>query len=227
MEYQLVRSKRKTIAIHIKLNGDVFVRAPIRVSEKQIAKFVGEKADWITKKQAEFATHAKPQANCSYEAGASWQFLGWALQLEIELGICDSVQPQDGKLLLQTPKPRNQKHVQKILDNWFWQQAEQIFAQRMQTCLPIAAKIGLEHSGEFAIKNFKTRWGSCSSSGAITLNLQLVHVPQICIDYVILHELCHLREMNHSPAFYALLAKLMPNFRAIKKQLNQEHSFVL
>ena len=212
IEFFLHFVRRKTIAIQVALNGEVKVKAPLRASRRKVMQFVESKAIWILAKRAEFAAHPAILPDNIYK------FLGANYRLQVELAIANNVSAHGDKLLVQTT---NKAKIKTQIDDWYRMQAEQIFAQRLPYCLEIATKIDVHFDGEIRLRKMKSRWGSCSSSGEITLNTELVCAPEICIDYVILHELCHLREHNHSPAFYALMDVVMPNWRGVKKTLNK------
>lgn len=98
-------------------------------------------------------------------------------------------------------------------------QATAVFEASFQRCVPLVQNIGITHSGEFRMRVMQTRWGSCTNQGKITLNQRLASVPEALIDYVVLHELCHLKEMNHGKGFYALLEAVMPDYKTHQKAL--------
>lgn len=93
-------------------------------------------------------------------------------------------------------------------------------AERVSVCLEHVSAFGLRHGGEFTLRRIHTRWGSLSQGGRLTLNPLLIHAPKECMDYVILHELCHLREFNHSGAFYTLLSRVLPDRKKCRERLN-------
>lgn len=216
IEFKLSFANRNTIAIHVSVDGEVLVKAPKRMAYAKVVEFVEAKAVWVLAKQEEFASspHRLPEN--------TYKFLGENYELKVELGVKNDILLQDGVMLLQTTQPRDKAKVKAQIEKWYRAQAVDIFARRLDFCAPIAEKkIDVEFSGELRLRKMKSRWGSCSSDGEITLNTELVAAPEICIDYVILHEMCHLREHNHSPAFYALMDAVMPKWKAHRKLLNQ------
>jgi len=213
--FTLQLAKRKTIAIQVSLEGEVKVKAPLRASRAKIMQFVESKAIWILTKQAEFAAHPAKLPDDTHK------FLGKNYELQVELAIANKVSLHGEKMIVETIHPRNKAKIAAQIDEWYRAQAEQIFAERLPDCLEHAKNINVKFKKEIKLRKMKSRWGSCSSGGDITLNTELVCAPEICIDYVILHELCHLREHNHSPAFYALMSKVMPDWKRTKKLLNQ------
>ena len=118
-----------------------------------------------------------------------------------------------------SPDIRENK-IKRNFDNWFKVEAKNIILDRVEACRPIAQqKLGVNYDGDPTFRMMKRRWGSCSSKGKITLNYELLKTPVECIDYVILHEVCHLLEMNHGRAFYALMRKVMPDWKIHKNNL--------
>ena len=117
--------------------------------------------------------------------------------------------------------PAQRQQVKRLVDSWLREKAEAIFASLLAECLDMTAAIGVRAAPPLRIRQMKRRWGSCSSRGVVTLNPDLVAAPKDCIKYVIIHELCHLVEMNHSKRFYKLLGGLMPDWKSRKERLNQ------
>ena len=116
-------------------------------------------------------------------------------------------------------QPKNRERVKTLLNEWYRTQARRIFQERLEIWLPRFERFDM---GEFdlVIRIMKSRWGSCTGRGKITLNLKLIHVPKHFIDYVIVHELCHLVEHNHSSAFYALMSRIMLDWEQQREKLN-------
>ena len=110
--------------------------------------------------------------------------------------------------------------VEKLVDQWYRRQAERVFAERLAAMLPRFDRVGIAKP-ELLIRKMEKRWGSCSKAGVITLNVRLMQVPKACIEYVIVHELCHLVEHNHSRRFYQLLDRFMPNWGKLRRMLNE------
>lgn len=114
----------------------------------------------------------------------------------------------------------NTKQVQHFLEGWYRDKARQVFHERLGVCYPRVERLGVP-CPSLAIRPMKTRWGSCSSSGLIMLNPKLVQTPVDCIDYVLLHELCHLKEHHHNKQYYQLLDHTLPDWRDRRRKLNE------
>jgi len=115
-------------------------------------------------------------------------------------------------------RERNVERIKSLLEGWYKEKAKEVFKSRLDAIMTQA--IWIEKAPEFRIFTMKTQWGSCSPNGRITLNPLLVKTPRECIDYVILHELCHLVEHNHSERFYRLLSQVMPKWETTKAKLD-------
>ncbi len=114
----------------------------------------------------------------------------------------------------------NPKHIKELVDAWYREKANRVFEERFFECLKhVISKIGIEHNGRFSLRAMKTRWWSCSKKHLITLNPELIGAPKECIDYVIVHELCHVAEHNHGKEFYRLMDKAMPDWEIRKDKL--------
>ena len=212
INYRLVRSRRKTVAIHVHRNGEVEVRAPRRAPEAMIRAFVQEKRHWIESKQAEWASLPGPH-RLAYHEGATHYFLGEPHGL-----VFGAQADPDAATIPLNVRSTGKETVSRALDRWYRQEAEQVFSARHSHWRQEMHDFALPPS-EIALRKMKSRWGSCSRRGKITLNTQLVRYPMACIDAVIVHELCHLLEFNHSRRFYNLMDQAYPQWRTVDKLL--------
>lgn len=125
-----------------------------------------------------------------------------------------------GYLTVSVANTADKAHIEAMITAWYRQQAKRVFAERLKVCFPRVEGLKIAYP-MLSIRQMKARWGSCTVDGKIILNLMLIHVPKHLIDYVILHEMCHLVEHNHSGAFYGLLARVLPDWEERRKSLNQ------
>ena len=218
--YELILTQRRTLGITVYPNQRVTVRAPQGLSLADIEKVVRQKSGWITKKQREFAARTPAPPPPKYISGETHRYLGRRYRLQVSQDSDEGVMLKNGRFLLRVRDQSDRRRKQKLLENWYRQRAKSIFPQRLQAVYPRAARFGIPLP-QLKIRKMKSRWGSCSAKGSILLNLKLIQTPKTSIDYVILHELAHLQEHNHSPAYYRLLAKLQPDWQAQRDYLNQ------
>lgn len=217
-EYRLARSKRRTIGFLIDDDG-LRITAPQWVSVAEIESAIREKQRWIFAKLNERRERSarRLQPGMQWRDGAKLPYLGGDLTLRL-LATQASGTTYDGaaaELTVSLPPDADEQQLKDRVQGWMQAQAKRIFAER----LPVyAEKLGVSYRS-FALSSAVTQWGSCTADGRIRLNWRLVHFALPLIDYVIAHELSHLREMNHSPRFWATVQSIFPGFEAAKKEL--------
>lgn len=208
------------VAIHVEPDGSVLVDAPSAATMAEILAAVKKRSRWICQHvdaaQARLA-HVLPR---EYVSGESLHYLGRRYRLKIIVDLTASVEARmRGAFIVVAVPKHDTTTIRSALDSWYRQRAREVFAQR----LPIIAEpLRWVHELPLVRLQFMRRqWGSCSPSGRITLNPWLVTAPREAIDYVLLHEMCHLKHHNHSRAFYSTLDRHMPNWRKIKERLDE------
>lgn len=222
--WELIRSRRKTLQLRVYPDGRVEVRAPVSLNDAAIQQFVDSRRHWLAKKLQE-VEKAKAQKSGG-EPPASWQcrdgatifFRGERLQLLLSRGQ-SFVTLNGNQLHLSSPKD-SEKDYRRLLEQWFRQQAKMYFSQLIDHWFVYFATRG-HRRPILRIKKLRSRWGSLSTRGYINLNLALMQYPDDCIEAVVVHELCHLEQMNHGPHFKALQAELLPDWRARKQLLDK------
>ena len=208
---KIIRSKRKTIALVVQPNGELLVRAPQRATRRQIDDMLQKHADWIAKKQAEAKVKQVAKPSRLFAEGEKFFFLGEQYSLAFVKGKALRL---DGKFQLGNAA---QADVKVLFEKWYKKEARHIFNERVAL---YAKKHGFDVK-QVKLSSARTRWGSCSSKGYINLTWRLVMAPLEIIDYVVVHELCHLREANHSQAFWTQVGAIMPDYKTRRKWLRQ------
>ncbi len=220
IHYKLSFSDRKRLSITVRPDLSVVADAPARFNEDEVHDAVRSKARWIIKKLSEFEQfHPLPTPH-KFISGETFVYLGRQYRLKFDAG-----EPSPSKLFgrylhVSVPDKTNAGAVKKALDIWYRSRAEEVFQRYMKTCMKVASRHGVGEP-KLRIRNMRTRWGSCSADGRITLNLKLVQAAVHCVEYVIMHELCHLVHHNHSPRFYRLLTRSMPDWEKRRKVLSK------
>ncbi len=212
-DYRIKRQKRKSIAVHVLADASVEVRAPAWVPKRELIDFVERRADWIVEQRR---TALQKQAlKPVFADGQYHRFLGQPYPLVVALAARANVTMQDGVLLVKVRDVESTDQVEKALDNWYRKQAIGLYEERIFACFDIFPDWFQEkyRIPSITVRKMRRRWGSCSSKGDITLSISLMKMPIECIDYVIVHELCHLYAFNHGKSFYALLARVMPDWK--------------
>ncbi len=209
--HKFVRSKRKTLSLIVEPDGTLTVRAPLRMKKADIQKFVEEKQDWIKRKQARALEDAPTPRR--YVDGETFTYLGE----EILLRIVPDGKPalvMDGVFKL---TKSSQPLAKSYFEAWYKKQARVVLTERVVHF----ARSRKVKPGRIRISSAKTRWGSCSPKKTLSFTWRLVMAPLEIIDYVVVHELCHLEEMNHSKAFWARVEGILPDYKARRKWLKE------
>lgn len=218
---KLLFSKRKTLSIEVHPDRTIRVRSPFKASMAYIEKNLHERSEWIEQKIRHFElVPEKESNNFNYAQGDKFSFLGEEYSINIYEGLANRVDVSGRTIEISVTGHPSKDKVKRAFDKWFRKTAEEVILERFEICRPIAAKHGIEYNDTPNFRKMKRRWGSCSSKGVIKFNYELARASITEIDYVILHELCHLKEFNHGRNFHKLMTKLMPEWKESKKLLN-------
>jgi len=220
IRYALHFTRRKTLGITVHPDCTVTVAAPFNSAPEQIAEKVKQRSAWIVKQQRKFEHYLPHLPARQYVSGETHLYLGKQYRLKVIEADRPEVKLTRGRFNIFTPDPTKVAVVQQQLAVWYKAKAHQVFTEQLQQCLKRVAVIGIETAPPLRIRTMQKRWGSCSPAGGITLNLKLIQARKALIDYVIVHELCHLQEHNHSRAYYQLLDRVMPDWQARRDELN-------
>lgn len=215
ISYFLERSSRRTVGMRISSEG-LMVRAPKRISQEQIERLLLTKINWIVNKlKFHQENHVTPM---QWQDGATLWLLGNEVTLCIRHDARKrAVVHEPGFLHVALPIPDDQAAIARKVTQWYRKQAMGDFSRRLEI---LAAKLGVETPKLF-LSNASTRWGSCNSKSEIRLNWKLIQAPPHIINYVTAHELAHLKEMNHSGRFWAVVESIFPEYKKAEKELKQ------
>jgi predicted metal-dependent hydrolase len=219
--FSLEYSPRKTLAIEVHPDSSIIVKAPTGATVESIKSKVIRRAAWIARQQRQFAKYAPHLSAPECGSGEGYRYLGRQYRLKLIESECENIRLWQGRLEVSMHTPRDREHVERSISNWFRDRAMVIFSERYQDCTRLASPYGIAENG-FELRAMSKRWGSCTPKGKIFLNPLLISAPKDCIDYVIIHELCHLRFPNHSTSFYQLLASILPDWHQRKDRLNSQ-----
>ena len=217
LSYQLIRSKkrRKTISLHIKEDGKVVVYAPYSTLKCEIEKFINEKESWIVEKLSEKKRSIKG-AEKAFLPGEKFLYLGELFPLEIQDNNSKGypLKLSFGKFIL------DKDHIEKARDlfiQWYKREAKERIGERVKY---YSNRLQLFPKG-VKITSAKYRWGSCSRDNRLSFSWRIIMVPLSVIDYVLIHELVHIKEKNHSRSFWSYVESIIPDYKGHRLWLKE------
>lgn len=223
IEYQLIKSNRKTVTISVLPTKEVIVKTPKYLSDKEVMKMVKQKAKWIDDKIS------KMQDNITFEKkyvdGDGILFKGKEYKLKVieEIGLKKSVVRIHQDEIIIIMNQINREQIPNVLDRWYKEKAKELVCEK------------IEHYNSFIhkkitnirIKDQKKRWGSCSSLGNLNFNWRIIMMPEEMFDYIIVHEMCHLLYLNHSRDYWKSVEKILPDYKEREKWIRQNGTKLL
>ena len=235
IDYHVVRShRRKTLSLQVK-QGKVLVRAPHFVEDSYISSLVQEKSTWLKSKI--FEQSSINQEYCRFEQGSSVLYKGQVYLLNISFGKKSDIfvsAHSDNKACLTIILPERNKNkfndellckaaVKKLIENFFKLQAEKVILPKVA----YYSELTQRQPSNIKIRQYKARWGSCNSKGELSFNYLMMMMPDTVVDYIVIHELCHLHFLDHSTNFWQLVAKYCPDYLQSKRWLKIHQSQLL
>ena len=211
-------ASRLTLGIEVYPDSRVLVRAPVGCPETLIAERVQKRAAWISRKLAEFDRYRPRTPARHYVNGESHLYLGRQYRLKLAVGDDASVKLTRGRLLVSLPSDPDPSRVKVLLHRWYLDRARIVFREVLGTSL--LHFNGFDHP-RLIVRVMRSRWGSLSRAGTMTLNVNLVRAPRPCIEYLVTHELCHIKHRDHDARFFKLLTKMMPDWEQRKQRLER------
>lgn len=222
MNYQLIKSNRKTIAISFDRDGNLVVKAPFYVKNRDIEAFVLSKAEWIeaTALRLRRAREKEEALRPKLENGDALSYLGEKRILTV---ICEDrkrakVKSVLGRLILYVPYEADYEYRRYALEQWYRAEAGIVIGEKVRE---FAGLLSVSY-GDIRIKDQRSRWGSCSGKGNLNFNWRILMAPEAVCDYVVIHELCHLKHMDHSQNFWRLVESVCPKYRQCRNWLKEQ-----
>lgn len=214
---EIIRTdRRKSADIRVE-EGAVSIVVPNETSLEKIDQLLESKRRWIKEKMA-LHQQTAPASSREFVSGEAFPYLGRNYRLKIEIGDFAPVKLVHGRLLVTLPQStQRQKMVRNALVRWYKRQAEQKIKEKVTRFAPA---VGISPMG-VDIRTFKSRWGSCTTKGKLEFNWQIMMAPNRMVDYVVMHELCHLIRHDHSPEFWNELGRAMPDYLQCREWLRE------
>jgi predicted metal-dependent hydrolase len=220
ISFSLKHARRKSLAISVLPDLSVAVTAPLGSDIELIKAKVKKRASWILKQQDSFKAYLPTQPPRRFVSGETHLYLGKQYRLKVIESDKESVKLRGGYIYIEVKERRDDSRVAHLLNGWLLTRARAQFGRRLARCWERLRKQGIAFP-ELRLRRMEKRWGTCTKGGVIYLNPYLVKAPSSCIDYVIIHELCHLKHAHHGKPFYDLLRRLLPDWEQRKARLEK------
>ncbi len=216
----VVTEKRKRLSVTVHPDLRITAKAPAGYELDVIRNHLEKRASWIAR-QLDFFEQFQPLPLArQFVSGETHYYLGRQYRLRIRHGETARVRLRGRFFEMELPDTGNRKKARALMLDWYSTHARNLLSERIAQYVPIFERMGAV-APEVRYRRMKKRWGSCSSKGTIMLNTELVKAPLHCIDYVIVHELCHLLYPHHDKKFYHLLGRVLPDWERRKERLEK------
>ena len=218
VDVDIIRSSRRTVALYVRPGGTLLIRAPWFVPVSILMKFAAGKAGWIEKQITRLKNVTPPGSPLAISDGSTVPFMGRQVEVQVIRGTVRRVTKYGDKLILTVRDDSTPEGLAGMTEAWYLREAQAYLPARTRELAAMHSAI-LPAPGTVSERKMKRRWGTCHTGGAIWLNRELIKKDPDVIDYVIIHELCHLVHHNHGKEYYALLGIIVPDFRDKRRRL--------
>lgn len=216
IRYEFKRSYRRSVVAKIRRDGVIEVRAPLLYRESNMLVFLNQHKRWIFNHYDKLQNADNQQKK--YISGEIHYYLGKQYTLQVVESNTNSVFIESNSLIINSKYPENPEYLEVLLNKWYKNQAKKVFAELLPPIIEKFKKYNVAPA-KISIRDMRSRWGSCSRKGNISLNLQLIKLNENCIRQVMVHEMCHLVYFNHQAGFHALMDEMMPDWKLWKKEM--------
>lgn len=225
IRYELERKEVKNLNLRVRPDGAVYVSANASVSVDAVDAFVTRRGGWILQQRRKFAESAVAASERRYVSGETFYILGRGLRLLVTKGASDRVESDGVHLRLEVKNPDDYALKERCVTRYLDTRCREVFGEILEEFYPLVQKYGAPRP-VLRLRDMKSRWGSClPEKGVITLNKRLIEAPRNCVEYVIIHELCHLVYPEHSARFYRFLSMFLPDWQNRKRVLDRDYAY--
>lgn len=219
LRYEWEKKPVKNLNLRVRQDGSVYVSSARWVSQKVVEDFILSRRTLIESARQRL-TEQRPPEEEALRDGTVLPCLGKPLRLLISTGQKEAAVLQGDTLLLTLRHPEDSKAIRRLFDRWWNDACQQLFSALINRWMPVFRESYSIPSPSLRLRSMSSRWGSCQPrTGIVTLNKRLLHAPQECIEYVVVHELAHFVHADHSPAFHAVVTKMLPDWKIRRKLL--------
>lgn len=222
IEYRLNRRAKRNVNFRIKENGEIYISAPRYVSKQELEKMISKRADWLIEAQNKVISKTHNKIEKTIKNGSTTFFNGKQYQIKIIPSISNDVYFHENIITIKIKSKYlgNDEYINKFFKTWLKEYEYYLCDKLIDKYIELFKKYNLKKP-DLTIREMTSRWGSCiPAKNKITINQKLIHTPFTCLEYVVLHEVSHLIEPNHSPKFYALIENIMPDWKTRRQLLN-------
>ncbi len=216
-QYYLVQQDRKTVSLTVQPSLNIILKCPHDYTSSHVEKFLKRKWHWMEKQLRDLRRFQIKRTPKEYVSGEAFLYLGRQYKLVVCKAARDAVRIEKGRIRIEsTKKLDDTAHNRKLLESWYQSRAESVFNERYKLMIQ---KFNYDFVPTLAIRQMEKRWGSFLVKKKILLNPELIKASKECIDYVITHELCHMKYQNHSEKYFRFLQSKCPNWKELKEKL--------
>jgi predicted metal-dependent hydrolase len=213
-------ARRRTIGIAVEPDRRVVVMAPRSAAPDRVTALVTRRVRWIRRQWNRIDALPSPAIPRQWENGETHRYLGRQYRLKARKGDFEDVKLQGGYFVVTAADPKDARQIRTLMEGWYRERAAALLPARIEQAIAATSWLEVEPPS-IRISVLKARWGSTSRAGRITFNVDLVKAPLPCVDYVVAHELVHLQIPNHSPAFWRMLSRVMPDWKKWRERLGR------
>jgi len=217
--YRLFRSERRTLGITVEPGGELFVTAPEGVESDRIDAVLRRRRQWIRRQRERAFDQPRPAPPRQWVGGETHRYLGRQYRLKIVKGAT-GVSLQGGYFVVSSPD-RTPARIRAAMELWYRNHAASLFQRRAAGLIASTPRLRLKEVPPIRVQRLAKRWGSCTPSGTLVLNVDAVKLPIGCVDYLLMHELCHHRVPHHGRQFWRLLEACMPDWERWRERLGR------
>jgi predicted metal-dependent hydrolase len=219
VEYELYRSPRRTLGITVTYRGELRVTAPTPATAEQIERVLLRRQAWILRQMRETAALPAEMPEKEWVSGESHWYLGRQYRLRVRAAGVAGVRLMGRYFEVGIADPSDRRKVREVMARWYLTRARDVCQRRMRHIADTIPSLALDSPPPLIVRSIRLRWGSCSPGGRILMNVDAVKLPVGCIDYLLVHELCHLRHPRHDRAFWRYLGRCMPDWASRQRKL--------
>lgn len=215
--YDLIKQNRKSLSLTVTPDLQIYLKCPHHADAQRVELFLKRKWFWLEKQLRFFGKYQRKKYKREYVSGESFRYLGRQYKLVVQDATENKVVLSRGALVVSTTKClSNSSHTKKLITLWYKERLNKIFQERFEA---MKKKFDYKKMPVMSVHAMKRRWGSYINNDKVILNPKLIHVSKDCIDYVIVHELCHMRYKNHDKRFFKFMNEKYPGWEKIKDKL--------